>query len=208
MNKLDLNIGARVHYRDSLAGKLIKVVVDPADLRVTDLIVESGFVLRHARVFPILKVEFADEKNIYLSVNSIDLGNYPEYREKEFERPAAGWEHPEYEIDYVLFPGHPMTYSPAPLVKEKLHQGISTDLEVVKQGTPISNTGGLIGKLDQVIADPYTNEITFLVMLRGTVFPGRVNIPAYLVESVGEDGIYIDITDEEVDRLVSADPGS
>jgi uncharacterized protein YrrD len=206
MNNLDLNIGARVHYRDSLAGKLVRVVVDPADLRVTDLIVEAGHLLKHARVFPVVKVEHTDANNIYMSINSLEVGNYPEYMEKEFERPAAGWEHPQYEIDYVLFPGHGMTYAPTPLVKEKLRQGISTELEVVKQGTPIINHEGAIGKLDQVIADSGTNEITFLVMTRGLVFPDRVNIPVFLVESVSEEGIFVNINEDELDLLARAEP--
>jgi uncharacterized protein YrrD len=207
MNNLDLNIGARVHYRDSLAGKLVKVVVDPSDLRVNGLIVESGILLKHARVFPIRKVEHADEKDIYLSLNSLDEGEYPEYHEKEFERPAMGWEHPKYEIDYVLFPGHTMTYTPTPTVKEKLRQGIPSELEVVKQGTPIKNYGGTIGKLDQIITTN-TKEIAFLVMLRGAVLPERIHIPVVLVESVREDGILVDISDEELNHLAKADPAS
>jgi uncharacterized protein YrrD len=202
MNKLDINIGAQVHCRDGMVGKLVKVVVDPEQFRVTNLIVEEGILLKHARVFPISLVQTIDTNSIYLSISSEDLDSFPEYQEKEFERPAEGWEHPDYQIDYVMFPGHSATYNSAPpMVKEKLRQGIPSGLEVVKQGTPIKNMDGVIGKLDQVTTDPATNDITYLVMQRGLVFPSWVNIPVYLVKNFNEDSILVDITEEEIERL-------
>jgi uncharacterized protein YrrD len=206
MNELDLNISAQVHCKDGLAGRLSKVVVDPADLRVTNLIIEAGLLLKHARVVPIEIVDSAGEEDIYLSVPIAALADFPEYREKEFERPATEWDHPKYTIDNVLIPGHGLNYGPTLTMKEKLRQGISAELEVVKQGTPIKNSGGTIGKLDQVIADSATNEITFLVILRGTLFPSRINLPVFLVERVSEEEILVDITEEELDRLAGAEP--
>jgi sporulation protein YlmC with PRC-barrel domain len=202
MNELDINIGAQVHCWDGVIGKLAKVVVDPEQFRVTNLIVEEGILTKHARVFPISLVETAGAENIYLSTRSEDLDSFPVYQEKEFIRPADGWEHPDYQIDYVMFPGHSVTYSSAaPKVKEKVRQGIPPGFEVMKQGTPIKNAGGTIGKLDQVVTDAATNDIRYLVMQRGLIFTSRVDIPVYLVKTVDEDGIRVDITEEELERL-------
>ena len=85
MNDFDFNIGAQVHCQDGQCGKLAKVVVNPDTLQVTDLIIEEGFLLKRARVFPISVVESTTAEDIYLSVHSDDLGNYREYREIEYE---------------------------------------------------------------------------------------------------------------------------
>jgi hypothetical protein len=62
--------------------------MDPHTQRVTDLIVERGFLLTTDRVLPADVVERATREGIYLSISSEELGGYPEYRAVEFEEPA------------------------------------------------------------------------------------------------------------------------
>jgi len=88
MAKYDFNIGARIHCKDGDCGKLLKVVIDPHTQRVTDLIIEKGFLLTTDRVLPVNVVEQAVGEEVSLSIPSETLSEYPEYREIEFEEPA------------------------------------------------------------------------------------------------------------------------
>jgi len=203
MDEFDFNIGAQVHCRDGKCGRLSKVVVNPDTLQVTDLIVEEGFLLKRARVFPISVVERTTEQDIYLSVHSDDLGSYREYREVEYERVASGSEAASFNTSQVMPYGGVTTsnYNVA-IVREKVRQGLSSDdLALLAQGTPVKNQEGVIGKLDHVITNADSSEITHLVVRHGILFPERLDIPIALVERISENGILVAATNEELQQL-------
>ena len=201
MNTTNLNFHSKVHYQDGQAGRLVRVAIDPDQLEVTNLIVEYGLLLKHARVFPITSVVSTDDKNIYLSINREDLGGYPIYFEKEYERPAREWEHPHYQIDSILFPGQGLNYPPPPKVKKKVHYGISSRLMLIKEGNPIKNSDGTIGKLDHVVTDSATNELAYLVIEQGLFCSRQVTIPVNFVVHMSEDGIFMDLTRQKLDQI-------
>jgi uncharacterized protein YrrD len=107
MIKHDFNIGARVHCRDGDCGQLHKVVVDPQTQRVTDLVVERGFLLTTDLVLPVDVVERAAGENIYLSISSEELGNYTEYYVVESEEPAPAVEEGAYDRGDIRSSGMP-----------------------------------------------------------------------------------------------------
>lgn len=198
MSEFDFNIGAQVHCRDGQCGRLARVVVDPDTLQITDIIVEEGFLLKRARVFPISTVESTAKDNIRLAISSNELANFREYREVEYETHVSGSEG----LFQEPYPGTASGVSNVPVMREKVRQGISSDdLIVVQQGTPVMNAGGKIGKLDHVIVNEETNEITHLVIQQGTLFSERILVPVFMVEHVGEKGILIAPTDNEIKVL-------
>ena len=207
MNQFDFDIGAQVHCQDGNCGRLAKVVVDPETQQVTNLIVEAGFLLKRARVFPIAVVETTTVEGIYLSIVSADLSNYPEYREVEHERPASGAEAPFTASGAILPGGMALPEQSVPLVREKVREGLSSeDLTLVAQGTPLKNQEGVFGKVDHVIVDADSKEITGLVVRHGFVFPELLNLPVSLIEYVGEKSIFVSATNEELQKLPRYSP--
>ena len=207
MNQFDFDIGAQVHCQDGNCGRLAKVVVDPETQQVTNLIVEAGFLLKRARVFPIAVVETTTAEGIYLSIVSADLSNYPEYREVEHERPASGAEAPFTASGAILPGGMALPEQSVPLVREKVREGLSSeDLSLVAQGTPLKNQEGVFGKVDHVIVDADSKEITGLVVRHGFVFPELLNLPVSLIEYVGEKSIFVSATNEELQKLPRYSP--
>jgi hypothetical protein len=91
MKTFDFNIGAKIHCGDGQCGRLLKVVVDRHAERVTDLIVEKGFILTTDKVLPVSVVERATSEVVYLSITSDQLADYADYRKIEFKKPAPGW---------------------------------------------------------------------------------------------------------------------
>lgn len=205
MTKFHFNIGAEVHCKDGHYGKLLKVVVDPHTERVTDLIVEKGFLLKTDRVVPVSAVESTTDDEIHLSITGDKLEDYPEYREIEFRKPAAGWipakqyraeEVLHYASRYGVIPPQPVV----PMVRKRLHEGISPDLAVLERGTPVRNVEGEIGEVNHVLVDSESGEITHLVVDPG-LFSHSLVLPISMVEEVGEESIYVEAIQEELKEL-------
>jgi len=205
MRTFDFNIGAQVHCGEEPCGELLKVVVDPRKERVTDLIVQRGFLFKTDRVLPVSVVERATGQDIYLSVSSEEVGDYPEYREMDFREPAPGWGQTErYKAEHTrcwLRPWGPVCHEPVvPMVQQRVHENVPSALEVIERGTPVLNATGEIGQVDHVLSDRESSEITYLVVRKGLV-PDYPIVPASAIEHVSEDGITVDITDEALEEL-------
>ena len=88
---LDFDIGVAVRCEGETCGRLHKVVVDPHSRRVTDLIVERGFLNRTDLVVPINVVADAGDEGVSLTIDTQELEEYPQYHEEELRKPAFGW---------------------------------------------------------------------------------------------------------------------
>ena len=206
MNQFDFQIGARVHCKDGQIGILQKVVVDPHTYRVVDLIVEKGLLQKKDRVLPVSIVEQTDNDNIYLSIQSEELSNYPEYRETEFQVPAPGWEpNSPYRREelrhWVTRYGLSAAADPViPMIKKRVPQGIPSDTEPIGRGTPVRNIDGVIGKIDHLLVNEQTKEITDLVIQKG-ILRHQIVVPIDWVESVDMAGVSIRGTNEDLKQL-------
>ncbi len=201
-------IGADVYCVDGRAGRLVKIVVDPHTRRVTDLIVEKGFLQKKDRVIPTDVVESADEEAIRLRITSRELANYPEYREEEFVVPAPDWKPgPGYRSEDVLhwylrygYGVPPLTTEIRPMMRQRVQKGIDPNETVIGRGTRVYNAEGTIGHIDHLLVNKETGEITHLVLRKG-IFPRRLVVPIEMVRSISDEGIYIKATREELEKL-------
>jgi uncharacterized protein YrrD len=205
MTTFDFNIGAQVYCGEEPCGELIKVVVDPHKERVTDLIVQRGFLFKKDRVLPVSAVERTTGQDIYLSVSSDEMGDYPEYREAEFKEPAPGWgQVKKYKAEHTrcwTSPWGPVCQEPVvPVVRHRVHENVPSTLEVIERGTPVLNVMGEVGKVDHVLADRESGEITHLVVRKGLI-PEYPILSASAIKHVSEEGITIDVTDEALEEL-------
>jgi osmotically-inducible protein OsmY/sporulation protein YlmC with PRC-barrel domain len=205
MAKFDFSIGSQVHCTDGECGRLLKVVVDPHTQRVTDLVVERGFVLPVDRVLPAEVVERTRNGDIYLDITEESFKAYPEYREVEFKEPAPGVQEGHYDRGdvrcWASAYGLACTEPVIPLVRKRIHVGVDADLAVVERGTPIVNSQGTVGKVDHLLADAESGEITHLVVRRGLI-PYYPILPISAVRKVSDKAVSVDLTEEEIDDLV------
>ena len=202
MNELDLSFGAQVFCTDGKCGTLGKVAVDPATWQVTHVIVEEGFLLKKSRVFPFSSLERTAPGEIYLATHSGELQNYPVYREETVERVAPG----QSESGTTAFwsEGVPYGVGPAtPLltISEKIRHGLPSNLVVVDRGTSVEGLEGNIGKLDHLRADAETGKLTELIVRHGVLLTSQRVLPASLASAISEDGIFVEVTAEEVEGL-------
>lgn len=212
MAKFDFNIGAKIHCQGNEdCGKLHKVVLDSHTYRVTDLIVERGFLQKTDRVVPVTEVDKATEDDIYLSIESDKLDDYPEYNEKEFKEPLPNWEEVEgYDFEKEKYRTQEVRHwtrrfgmlhlTPVvPQLKRRVHEGISKDKAVIERGTPIKQVANTIGKVDHLLVDRESGEIKHIVMDKGLFAHSRV-IPISMIDDVTEEAVFIK-KDENLEEL-------
>lgn len=98
-------IGAGVMARDGIAGTLERIVVDPDDAQVVDLIVSVPRVGPDREVVvPATRVVHADADGIVVDLTTAEVRALPEFEAVRFRQPEAGWEGlPEHTPDVVLF---------------------------------------------------------------------------------------------------------
>lgn len=197
-------INSDVYCTDGQIGKLIKVAVDPHTHRVTDLIVEKGFLQRKDRVLPLDTVDKIDGDRIYLSISSRELRNYPEYREADFTVPTpdvqAQIQHYANEaLHWATRYGAP--FEPVvPKTKQHVHYGLDPARPVIGRGTRICNGSETIGYIDHLLVDPDSDEITHLVVRRG-LLPYRVIMPIDMVKSMDDTSVFVRASREELEKL-------
>jgi osmotically-inducible protein OsmY/uncharacterized protein YrrD len=211
MEKLDLDIGAKVYGGEESCGKLRKVVVDPHTKQVTDLVVERGFLRKTDRVLPVSAVERTGDHGIVLDIACDELGNYPEYRQVEFTKPAPGWgKTGQYKAEhtvcrpspYMLICSEPVV----PRVRHRVHEGIPSTSEVIHAGTPVQTIDGDLGKVDHVLVNSRSGQITHLVVRKGLI-PEYPVIPIDMVQDVTETSVFLRKSGEELESLPRYTPG-
>lgn len=205
MRQLNFNLGTKVQCTDGQCGNLSKLVIDPDNGHVTDIIVEKGFFLTTDSVLPITLIENVTDELIYLSISSQEISQYPTYKVTEFEEPAdiPG----QQQIGGVTpFGVQTVTEPVVPMVKRKISQGIEAGRQVIEAGMSVSNSEGVIGKVDRVIIDPITGKISHIVISRGLIVSNLTIIPIAIVESIYNDGIFVIATDQEIEKFPAYDP--
>jgi uncharacterized protein YrrD len=207
MNEYDFHIGAEIHCLNGRWGHLAKVALEPETWRVTHLIAQAGLLLKEAHVIPAESVISATDKEVHLSLTTAELQQHSPYKEKHYEVPIENGQYGRYSYgDVVLNPQGSVVTPQVPMQQVTVHEGIDQTLALLKKGTPVRNARGEVGKLDHVITDADSNEITHLVMSHGFLFPDHVVIPATIVSEIGENGIFIEATDDELKQLIPYSP--
>ena len=202
MNEFDLDFGAQVFCKDGKCGTLSRLAVDPETWQVTHLIVEEGFLLKRARVFPFASLDSTTPAGIYLTIHSTELENYPVYQEETVETPAPN----QGEAGMSAFWREGVPYGvgstvPLAIITEKIRHGVPEDVVVTDRGTPVEGLDGGIGKLDHFLVGATAGELTQIIIQQGLLFINKRAIPAYLARSISEDGIFVEASREELEDL-------
>jgi osmotically-inducible protein OsmY len=206
MAKLDLSIGAQVHCKDGHFGKLVKIVVDPQTQQVTDLIVERGLLLKEDRVLPVSTVDHIAEGAIHLNIDCAEVTDFSPYREITVKEPAPDAH--LYTRSSGVGPEFGAIAEPTiPMVRRRVHQGISAGKTVIGKRTEVANLQKPIGHVDHVVVDTSTGKIADIVIRRGLLAEYRV-IPTERIEEVGEKDVLVSVAAEDLDRLARYKPRS
>ena len=208
---LNLNVGARVHCEDGRCGKLHKVVVNPEDNRVTDLVIEKGWLQRQDRILPVSTVKDTTGQDIHLTVDIDELERYPKYRQVEFKAPRPGYKSGPRSSDRmktVQTPYGTVTQENlVPMIKRRVHEGVPSNLEVIERGTPVRTVEGEIGAVDHVLVDRDEGKITHIIMRQGLLPEYRI-VPIEQVDYISDESVVLSVKEKDTDDLPRYQPRS
>jgi osmotically-inducible protein OsmY len=155
-------------------------------------------------VLPVDVVERAAGEDIYLSISSEGLDNYPEYRVVEFEEPAPGVKEGMYDRDDVRcwMQGYRMACREPviPVVRRKVQHGVPTGGAVIEAGTAVANRQGMLGHVDHLVVDSKTGEVSHLVVRKG-LLPYYPILPIAAIKAVSDDTVRVSLSKQAIDAL-------
>jgi osmotically-inducible protein OsmY len=144
MSNFGFRLGAQVYCKDRAYGKLNGIVVDQETGQITDLIVQTGLILRAYRVVPVDVVEKAAGRGVYVSIMSDTVDGFTDY-----------------------CPAGKINRRGAP-------RGISAGHIVVDRRTDVRNQNGTEGKVRYILAERPSFKISQIMVDPGLFHRTRV----------------------------------
>jgi len=175
---VEIRLGAEVRLNDgAVAGRLIKVVLEPAKGTVSHIVVADGGRLRPARLVPVDHVIAGEQEQVRLAIGRAELEAAPEFDEDDFvpleygdwpgpypiaAQPIVAWGRPYPVEGLPLAPPEPPAELPyiAPSARGRAEGAVVLDPGMLVTGFE----GEPIGLVEEVLSDPRTGKATYLVV--------------------------------------------
>jgi sporulation protein YlmC with PRC-barrel domain len=188
-------MGAEASCADGPAGKVTRVIIDPATETVTHLVIEPKNWLGAAgRLVPLDLVDSTAD-GIRLRCTVEEFGELEAAEETEVLDGVVGG---------VGLGG---LYSPMGLpspVQAIVQDVVPLGEEDINRGEPVHALDGAIGRVEGLRVDPGDHRVTHVLLQEGHLWGRReVAIPASAVTKV-ENGIWLNLTKEQVEDLPPA----
>jgi sporulation protein YlmC with PRC-barrel domain len=214
----DLNPGADVFSSDGhKLGELARLVLRRADLTITHVVVdigflrsgrgvwEGGFGLDYDRIVPVSALSSATTARVDLAMTAAEFKSAPEYTTEAYEEPQdmtpGEFDIPD-AVNNLQKIAAMMNSTSGNWLVEKLNQPL--EAVDIKEGLGVwrEQPHDKVGEVDHGLFDPQTGKLSALVVKRGFILTHDVVLPArYIVEVIDEISVRVDISDEELSQL-------
>ncbi len=193
---MDMPLNVEVYCTDGLCGRSKEVVVDRKTEEVTHLVVKEKHPPHTELLVPIDLVTETTPHMIQLRCANGDLAEMqPFYKVEVIENKI-----PRYVADVDLM----LVEVPETKWITVKSEAIPAGEIAVRQGAHVQATDGRVGRLDEFLVDPVTEQVTHLVMREGHLWGQRdVTIPVSEIEHLEENTIYLQLNKEQVGALPS-----
>jgi sporulation protein YlmC with PRC-barrel domain len=188
-------MGAEASCADGPAGKVTRVIIEPATETVTHLVIEPKHRLGVGRLVPLDLVD-ATADGIRLRCTVEEFGALEAAEETEVVDDLIG--------SLALGSLGPSMGAAAP-VPIIVRDVVPLGEEDIDRGQPVHAVDGPIGRVEGVRVDPGDHRVTHVLLQEGHLWGRReIVIPASAVTKV-ENGIWLNLTKEQVEDLPPAD---
>lgn len=195
-DELDLPINARVYAGGESCGETVCVVVNPASERVTDVVVELTGSRSREVLVPLFNIRAAARGEIELDLTCEDVQRLPVFRRTDF-----------FEVEVpVGFAGGPFVMWPY-VIPESRRVPVDTEMVppnelAIHRGAEVISNQGPVGKVDEFLIDPESEQITHLVMHEGHLWGQRdVLIPVAAIKHMDDDEVHVKLDKSEIEVL-------
>lgn len=185
---MEIEIGARVRTHDSKdVGEVHRVVVDLEEQAVTAIVVLKGRFLSRDILVPLQYVEASDHDAVELGLTTDELEQLPDFAYNEILTPPPTWAFP------LPYPGGAVY---VPVSQRERLGGNEIDLT---PGTRVWANDGEVGGVERIELDEQSGRVDAFWVGSGGIFSHDLRIPAEWVEGVGEEGISIAASRDEIE---------
>ena len=205
-------IGAEVNATDGSCGEVSRVVIDPVAKAVTHLVVLAEHRGDIGRLVPLELVDMATGE-VRLRCTVGEFERLDPVEETQFL--SEGGSYAAYDSGHVLpWPhyalGNPMGMGMASAIgfgagepsQHVSYDAVPLDEVQVRRGDPVHATDGDIGKVQGLVIDPRSHQVTHLLLQDGHLWGRRqVAIPIGAMTLSGAGGIELDLSKDEVRQL-------
>lgn len=185
-------------------GSLRRVVMDPGSKQIASLVIERGLLFTEDRLIPMDMVDRVEDDRVILKSGEDALKELNVFEETRYIPLNEDGE--RLDAYYWYPPVHGLTDSPYPLYPypiyvESTRPNIPENYVALKEGAKVTTEDDeSAGKLDSVLTDPKTDQITHLVVSSGMLGERKL-LPAYWIKDVTEDEIHLSIEAGLIDKL-------
>jgi sporulation protein YlmC with PRC-barrel domain len=192
---MDIPINAEVHCADGNCGKSTYVIINPVKEKVTHLVVNSNSLLPEEHLVPIDYVIESTPETISLRCTKQDIEQMPAFVVTEFIPSGLASIGAD---PYLMWPYAVPESTVIPLE----HKQVPPGELALHRGAQIIARDGHIGKIDEFLVDPVSDEITHLIVREGGIWmPRDVTIPVSAIQHIEERKVYLGLDKEEIRRL-------
>ena len=198
----DIPIKAKVECADGPCGKSTNVIVNPVKRQVTHVVVQDESLPDNpTRLVPVENVASTTQNQISLSCTKDDVARMRPFIVTQFIRESgSGQAYASGEAYHSQYVVNDTAYDS---VQE---ENIPLGELAVYCGMHVQATDGKVGKLDELVLDPKSGDITHLQMREGHLWGKKdVAIPVSAVEFVDDETVYLKI-DKKAVRMLPAVP--
>jgi uncharacterized protein YrrD len=197
-------------------GTISRIVIDVKTKDVTDLVVERGTLSKEEKVVPVGLVDLQNEDRIVLRETNQGVDDFLDYETTHYIRVDQPGVHDEnIEVAYWYPPLNPHIQMPmAGVFQDNPPDEVSQTETSIPEGRiaisegaqVVSADGKHIGNVEQAITNSHTNTLTHFVIGKGFLLKDHKLVPAFWVEKVKEDKIYLSVEAPLFDQLPDYNP--
>ena len=193
---MDMPLNVEVYCADGLCGHSKEVAMDRETEQVTHLVVKEKGSPRTELLVPVDLVTETTPHAIRLRCAKKELAELQPLLKVEVVEETA----PYYVSDLYVVPIEVPETKWVTVKREAIPAG-----EVaVRQGARVEATDERVGRLDEFLVDPVTEQVTHLIMRKGHLWGQRdVTIPVSEIDHLEENAIYLKLNKGQVEALPS-----
>jgi sporulation protein YlmC with PRC-barrel domain len=193
-------------------GEIERVVIDPVTKSVSHVVIEKGLLFPDDRVLPVNLIQETQGKEATLRIEAEKLGDLPKFEVTEYVRlndeeqeqlPNPGVV-PFYPMAPVPLwrPGLTMTLESGEPLIEETERNIPTGEVALKEGADILDLDGKkVGEVDELLTNPESDQITDVIVSRGTILKEEKRIPITWVSHMDEKAIHLAVGPKILENL-------
>lgn len=190
-----------VKCSDGVAGKSSAVIIDPLQKQVTHLVVKNDKrPLSKGWLVPVERIKETGPELILLDCSRSELAEMEPFIGKRYVQKDPS----EYPTSFYAGEGaaylkaYVLAADVIPIEVERIPAGELA----VHRGDSVQATDGRVGRVDEFLVDPASQQITHLVLQKGYLWGQQeLAVPVSAIERVTNDTVYLNIDKQAVKSL-------